>query len=113
MSEHNPDRWVILKLLNNDKAIYKIMGSWDGGYLSSSYWRINSGISRVDKEGNYYLFYGFSGSVYRCHSHAYGSTPIMTSVLPQDSNDIEILSKQDADTLISCLKSLNKFNNNE
>jgi hypothetical protein len=31
MSEHKPDRWVILKLKSNDEVIYKVMGGWYGG----------------------------------------------------------------------------------
>ena len=35
---------------------------------------MNSGIVRVEKEGDFYLFHGNSGSVYRCHKDTYGAS---------------------------------------
>ena len=68
-----PDKWVILKInseINNE--IYKVFASWGGGYLDGDYWRINSGIVEVEEDENYYYFYGYSGSIYKCHKHTYG-----------------------------------------
>jgi hypothetical protein len=39
-----PENWVILKITNNGEIVYKVFGSWAGGYLGSDNWRINSGI---------------------------------------------------------------------
>jgi hypothetical protein len=39
-----PENWVILKITNNGEIVYKVFGSWVGGYLGSDNWRINSGI---------------------------------------------------------------------
>ena len=64
-----PDKWVILKI-NNE--INKVFASWGGGYLSGDYWRVNSGIVKVEEDENYYYFYGYSGSIYKCHKNAYG-----------------------------------------
>ena len=58
MNEYNPDRWVILKLINNQKTIYKVLGGWFGGYLQGDSWRINSGITKVELDGDVYKFYG-------------------------------------------------------
>lgn len=66
-----PDRWVLLKIGGEDPH-YKIFASWRGGYLSGDSWRMNSGIVGVTKEGDFYLFRGASGSVYRCHKDGYG-----------------------------------------
>ncbi len=33
MGEYKPDRWVVLKITNGEKVIYKVMGGWYGGYL--------------------------------------------------------------------------------
>lgn len=63
-----PDRWVILKMPD----CYKVFATWAGGYLSGDRWRLNSGISRVKHEDDFYLFYGFSGSCYKCHKKGYG-----------------------------------------
>jgi hypothetical protein len=102
MSEYKPDRWVVLKITDNDKVGYKVMGGWYGGYLDSDSWRINSGISKVELDGDTYKFYGYSGSIYLCHKDSYGTTMLMSSVLP-DSNNVEILPDSDFTTLLENL----------
>jgi hypothetical protein len=67
-----PENWVILKITNNGETVYKVFGSWAGGYLGSDNWRINSGIKSVEEEGDYFYFYGYSGSCYKCHKNLYG-----------------------------------------
>ena len=71
-----PDRWVVLELKVNDKIYYKIFGSWAGGYLDGDRWKMNSGISSVEEDDDYYYFIGYSGSCYKCHKKGYG---VMTS----------------------------------
>ena len=71
-----PDRWVVLELKVNDKIYYKIFGSWAGGYLDGDRWKMNSGISSVEEDDDYYYFIGYSGSCYKCHKKCYG---VMTS----------------------------------
>lgn len=66
-NEHCPDSWVVVKMDSG----YKILAGWSGGYTTGDSWRINSGITEVEKDGDYYLFHGFSGSVYRCHKDGY------------------------------------------
>lgn len=63
-----PDKWVILKTGD----IYKVFATWAGGYLGNDSWRLNSGISAVHQDKDYYYFEGFSGSCYKCHKKAYG-----------------------------------------
>jgi hypothetical protein len=94
MSEYKPDRWVILKITNGDKAAYKVMGGWYGGYLGSDSWRINSGISKIELVDNTYKFHGNSGSVYVCHKDGYGVTVLMSSVIPDDDR-LEVLPESD------------------
>jgi len=65
-----PERWVILKLPDND---YKVFGTWAGGYLGSDSWKLNSGIEQVEQDDEFYYFIGFSGSCYKCHKKAYGT----------------------------------------
>ena len=69
-----PDRWVVLKILSvSDGTFYKVLGSWYGGYSNGNFWRINSGIQRVDKVAkDTFLFYGVSGSCYECRINNYG-----------------------------------------
>jgi len=81
MIDYTPDRWVIVHLLNEGENYYKVLAGWSGGYLGSDRWRMNSGISRIEVDGDFYLFHGYSGSVYRCHKEAYGMTSLMSSVV--------------------------------
>tara|TARA_R100000951_G_C2536348_1_gene147968 strand:- start:87 stop:407 length:321 start_codon:yes stop_codon:yes gene_type:complete len=69
MNEYKPDSWVIIKLPSNYG--YKVLGGWSGGYLYGDSWRLNSGITRIEREGEYYMIHGYSSSVYCCHSSRY------------------------------------------
>jgi hypothetical protein len=74
MSEYIPDKWVIVKIDgNNYPTIYKVFACWYGGYAGSDSWKLNSGITRVSREGYVYSFEGSSGSVYECHEDCYGT----------------------------------------
>lgn len=74
MTTYSPDSWVILRIDygENEGIIYKILGGWSGSYLSGSSWRMNSGITKIEQDGDYYRVYGFSGSVYRVHKDMEG-----------------------------------------
>ena len=68
-----PDEWVVLKIFSvSDGTFYRVLGSWYGGYLHSNSWRLNSGIQRVEKTEDSFLFYGVSGSCYECRINKYG-----------------------------------------
>lgn len=73
MSNYNPDNWMLVKITGKDPH-YRVFGSWYGGYLGSDSWRMNSGITSMSEEDNYYLFSGSSGSVYSCHKDTYGAS---------------------------------------
>ena len=71
-----PDKWVVLEINNEGETIYKIFGSWAGGYLDGDRWQMNSGIALVGEDDDYFYFIGYSGSCYKCHKKGYG---VMTS----------------------------------
>lgn len=83
MSKYSPDNWVVI-FLNGDDPHYRVLVGWSGGYLTGDSWRMNSGITRVEKTtetfnindrthvAEYYNFYGSSGSCYKCNKEAYG-----------------------------------------
>ena len=73
MSEYTPDNWVVLKIKPGKGMfpIYKVLAGWSGGYLQGDSWRMNSGITEVKQKGDYYEFYGHSGSCYKCHKEQY------------------------------------------
>ena len=74
MTEYTPHNWVVLKITYGEETIYKVLGGWSGGYLDSDSWRMNSGITGVEKQAYLYGFYGSSGSVYWCHQGGYRLT---------------------------------------
>lgn len=69
---YTPDNWVILKIKIKNDTHYRVLAGWSGSYIYGSNWRMNSGITRVESEGDFLLIYGGSGSCYRCHKDTYG-----------------------------------------
>ena len=67
-----PDNWVIIKINVPQGIFYKVLAGWSGSYTQGSSWRLNSGIAKVEKNKEYWLFYGSSGSCYKCHEDSYG-----------------------------------------
>ena len=82
---YQPDNWVVLKIKPGKGAfpIYKVLAGWSGGYLDGDSWRMNSGITEVKQDGDYYEFYGYSGSCYRCHKNTYRLTMATSGVYNQ------------------------------
>ena len=77
-----PDKWLLLKITQpNNVVLLKIFGSWSGSYLSGSSWRLNSGVKTAEKQGENYLFKGYSGSQYLCNEGMYGATAFASGVL--------------------------------
>lgn len=52
---------------------YRVFGTWAGGYLDGDRWKLNSGISTVEQDADFYYFIGLSGSCYKCHRKQYGT----------------------------------------
>ena len=108
MSDYTPDNWVVLKIKPGKGAypFYKVLAGWSGGYLYGDAWRINSGVTRVEQDSDYYEFYGSSGSCYRCHKKGYRLTMAnggvynsikeneafenQITLMPEDTNWMEI-----------------------
>jgi hypothetical protein len=63
---------MIIKITGKDPH-YRVFGSWYGGYGGGDSWRMNSGITKLIEEDDYYLFIGSSGSTYACHKDTYGA----------------------------------------
>lgn len=83
--DYTPDNWVILKIKAGkyDRGFYKVLAGWSGGYLYGDSWRMNSGVTRVEENGDYYEFYGSSGSCYRCHKKGYRLTMAKAGIYNQ------------------------------
>jgi hypothetical protein len=81
VTDYTPDRWIVVNFVNNGERFNKVLVEWKGGYLDGDYWRMNSGITAVEEDGDYWLFHGATGSVYRCNKDRYGVTGLAADVL--------------------------------
>lgn len=107
MSTYTPDTWVVIKIVAGQDTLYKVLAGWYGGYAGSDSWKLNSGITHVERDGDYYMFYGYSGSVYRCHKdiyrmssltagvlhsleYKYADTDVVIEMMPEDTNWLKI-----------------------
>jgi hypothetical protein len=83
MSNYTPDVWVVLEFDAPELEVptRKVFGGWYGGYIGSDSWRLNSGITQVRRNGDWFEFDGYSGSTYRCHNNNYHMSGLMHSVL--------------------------------
>lgn len=70
MTEYNPDNWVIIKFKGDDPH-YRVLAGWSGGYTTGDSWRMNSGITKAEFDGDYWYFDGSSGSRYKCYLDSY------------------------------------------
>ena len=101
MSNYVPDKWLIIKITDqNGGYYYRVFGSWYGGWAGSDSWKLNSGITKATIEGYVYAFEGSSGSVYQCHKETYGTNMYGNLVLQNmienaknNSITIEVLSE--------------------
>jgi hypothetical protein len=90
MSEHTPDRWVIVRITSKEHPqIDKVVGSWFGGYGGSDSWRMNSGIERIEEHEKHYDIHGYSGSVYKCYKESQGWSMYTHSVIENMAKQLE------------------------
>ena len=89
MSEYNPDKWVMVKFIVNGKPIHKILASWYGGYAKGDSWKLNSGVTKIEEDGQLYRFHGSSGSVYQCHKSTYGMSAYTMGVLANFQKQVD------------------------
>lgn len=93
----SPERWVIIKLPN---SYYKVFGTWAGSYLDGNRWKLNSGISKVEQDENFYYFIGFSGSCYKCSKKGYGTATsyglgVLNKIIERGKGQIELMEDVD------------------
>jgi hypothetical protein len=89
MNNYIPDRWVMVKFTSPDMTTYKILAGWSGSYIHGQSWKLNSGCTKVEVDGDYYIFHGYSGSTYQCHKNAYGYNSIMLQVKSSFEKELE------------------------
>ena len=81
-----PEEWVLVRV---DDDLVKVFGSWRGGLETGDRWKMNSGIGHTSEDGDYYLFKGYSGSVYKCHKKGYGINSMYNSGVLMSFKDVE------------------------
>lgn len=69
--DYAPDVWVIVefsgtKVEGKDNCYHRVLAGWYGGFAGSNSWQLNSGITQIIDDGDYYEIHGASGSVYNC-----------------------------------------------
>jgi len=99
MTLYNPDRWIVIEVRENEnESIRKVFAGWIGGYLGSDTWKLSSGVIKVNEDDKAFEFINVSGSVYRCHKHAYGMTGWMYRMF--ESWQKSLVDLQDASIVI-------------
>lgn len=80
-----PHNWSLTRLRD---GTVKVVATW----LST--WRINSGITDVKEDDEYYYFYGISGSCYQCKKDGYGANNYGIHILQMSG--LEAMPEDDA-----------------
>ena len=90
-----PEEWCLVRIKDdqhigtkNDDLV-KVFGSWRGDFATGDSWKLNSGIEHTSEEEDYYLFKGYSGSVYKCHKKTYGINSMYNSGVLMSFEDVE------------------------
>ena len=63
-----PDNWIVVVIPNG----IKIYVSWNEKKDTPARWKLNSGVKQIIEGKDYYIFVGYSDSMYVCKKDAYG-----------------------------------------
>lgn len=94
MRTERPDKWVVIKIINGDNTIFKVVGTWYGGYLGADRYKFNSGITEIAEYEDLIHFYGASGSCYICNKHEYGTNMFTQGIINELIEDSKKLNVQ-------------------
>lgn len=95
--KYTPDRWILVEIEGADEKIYKVFCTWLGGYVQGESWRINSGITSVNKEGpGAYALNGRSGSTYFVYTGNYGTSVYTQGVLDSLPKEVRVMTEREA-----------------
>jgi hypothetical protein len=86
--DYLPDNWVLIKTPH----CCKVLAGWKGGYTTGDAWKLNSGISKVEEDEDFWYFSGVTGSVYACHKERNGISMAFSHIYKQmiDAGCVEI-----------------------
>ena len=85
-----PDKWVVVKITNRNKVIYKVLATWEYGNIRTESWRLNSGITHCEFDDDFWYFYGESGSVYKCQRNAEGLSGYILYIYNSLSTSVDL-----------------------
>ena len=100
--EYNPDNWVMIKV-NGENPHYRILVGWDEkNKENNDLWKIDQGITRVEEDKDYFYFYGYGGSVYKCSKQSYylkdNILHVWSTIHTQQEDKVELM-KENTDWL--------------
>lgn len=87
MSQYTPDSWVVVELGAPATRHRRVLASWSGGFSGSDSWRLSSGITDIEEDGEVLKIVNHSGSVYYCHKSSQKLTNMTAGVLQNLSNN--------------------------
>lgn len=76
-----PDSWKVLRISVDEVVLWKILCSWNGGYLGSDSWKISSQIEKIERHDDCYLTHNNSGSVYKLYKSCQRMSTLMEAQL--------------------------------
>ncbi len=80
MSDYAPDLWIMAKMTHDKETIYKVFGSWYGGWAGSDSWKLSSGVTKIIEHENHYEVHNVSGSIYDCGKQNIGMSGYASGV---------------------------------
>lgn len=84
MALNVPDKWVVLRIVDEDgTSTDKVLASYYGGFTGSNSWKLSSGTKEAFEFEDYYEFHQHSGAIYRCYKNTYGMSMYTNSILYQ------------------------------
>jgi hypothetical protein len=77
-----PDKWILLKVTHPELgATYKVLASWYGGFAGSDSWKLSSGTTKVEIDGDQFLLEQYTGSTYVISKHNWGTSMYTAGIL--------------------------------
>lgn len=90
MSQYTPDSWVVVELGAPATRHRRVLAGWSGGFAGSDSWRLSSGITSVEEDGEVLKIVNESGSVYYCHKSSQKLTNLTAGIFENLSSDKDL-----------------------
>ena len=98
MNPNMPDYYQFIRITSphDTSSITKLFCVWGGGYTRGDSWKINSGVSKVERTEHGWDVYGYSGSCYTVFAegegnmNAYGSGVLQSIISKAEAGGISL-----------------------